>query len=72
MLIEELFGAIREKEEVLQRLKAEAMRIEKDIETLRAAIKILEREPRGPQAVESSAVSSAHAPAPETIRKAFP
>lgn len=69
MLIEELFGAIREKEEILQRLKAEAMRIEKDIDTLRAAAKILEREPRG---LEPSTVSAAHGPAPETIRKAFP
>jgi hypothetical protein len=72
MLIEELFGAVRDKEEVLQRLKSEIMQIEKDIETLKAAAKILEREPRGPQPLESRAISASHAPAPETIRKAFP
>lgn len=72
MLIEELFGAIREKEDILQRVKAEAQRIEKEIETLRAAVKILDREPRAPLSSEPAAPQTAHAPAPETIRKAFP
>jgi uncharacterized membrane protein len=72
MLIEELFGAIREKEEILQRVKAEAQRIEKEIETLRAAVKILEREPRAPLSAEPAAAPATHAPASETIRKAFP
>lgn len=72
MLTEELFGAIREKEDVLQRLKAEAQRIEKDIETLRAAVKILEREMKPPLPVEPATSSTAQVTAPETIRKSFP
>ncbi len=70
MLIEELHGAIREKEDVLQRMRAETQRIEKEIETLRAAVKILEREalPQPPE----SAPHTTRASAPETIRKAFP
>lgn len=72
MLIEELFGAIQEKAEVLQRIRAEAQRIEKEIETLQAAVKILEREPKTPLPGEPAGSSAHHVPAPETIRKAFP
>ncbi len=72
MLIEELFAAIREKEQVLQTVRAEAQRLESEIDTLRAAVKILEREPmKGPKPVETAA-SAAPRTAPETIRKAFP
>jgi hypothetical protein len=70
MLIEELFAAIHEKEQVLQTVRAEGQRLETEIETLRAAIKILEREPHGPRAVEP--ITAPAVRAPETIRKAFP
>ncbi len=70
MLIEELIAAIQEKEEVLQRMNVEAQRIEKEIETLRAAVKILEREVK-PQVVEAPA-KPIRSTSPETIRKAFP
>jgi len=72
MLIEELFGAIREKEELLQRVRAEVQRLEKDIETLRAAVKVLEREAATPSTPEPVPVSASRVAAPETIRKAFP
>ena len=70
MLIEELFTAIHEKEQVLQTVRAEAQRLESEIDTLKAAAKILEREPHGPRAVETVGATSVRAP--ETIRKAFP
>ncbi len=76
MLIEELLAAIHEKEQVLHTVRAEAQRLETEIETLKAAAKILEREPHGPRVVEPKAVEPSAAPAPravpETIRKAFP
>lgn len=72
MLIEELFGAIREKEELLQRVRAEVQRLEKDIETLRAAVRVLEREAATPTTQEPVAVTASRGAAPETIRKAFP
>ena len=71
MLVEELFAAIHEKEQVLQTVRAEAQRLESDIDTLRAAVKILERESHGPRAVEPS-TTGAPRPVAETIRKAFP
>lgn len=71
MLIEELVAAIREKEEVLQSIKLDMQRIEKDIETLRAAMKILEREGKSSQPTQAPA-SPARPAVPETIRKAFP
>lgn len=70
MLTEELLAAIHEKEQVLQTVRAEAQRLESEIETLRAAVKILERESHGPRVVEPPATTSTRAP--ETIRKAFP
>lgn len=70
MVIEELFAAIHEKEEALQRIRVEAQRIEKDIETLKAAAKILEREK--PHLATEEPPSMARTGAPETIRKAFP
>lgn len=70
MLTEELLAAIHEKEQVLQTVRAEGQRLESEIETLRAAVKILERESQGPRVVEPSATAVTRAP--ETIRKAFP
>lgn len=70
MLIEELAAAIREKEELLQRMRVEMQRIEKDIETLRAASRILEQAKNGHTAAHD--VAPSRTAVPETIRKAFP
>lgn len=72
MLIEELFGAIREKEELLQRVRAEVQRLEKDIDTLRAAVKVLERETASAEPAENEPAPAPRVAVPETIRKAFP
>jgi chromosome segregation ATPase len=70
MIIEQLVIAIREKEEALQHLKAETQRMEKEIDTLRAAMKILEREGKNGQ--PQPAAAGVRTTVPETIRKAFP
>jgi hypothetical protein len=74
MAINDLTSAIIEKRETVQRLKAEIQQIEKDLETLTAAARILERgstsihfeapPPPGPASVRPLAQ--------ENIKKAFP
>ena len=75
MSINDLTSAIIEKRETVQRLKAEIQQIEKDLETLTAAARILERgssihfdapppPPPGP--------ASVRVVAQENIKKAFP
>ncbi len=75
MAINDLTSAIIEKREMVQRLKAEIQQIEKDLETLTAAARILERgsaslhfeappPPPGP--------ASVRAVGQESIKKAFP
>lgn len=71
MLIEELAAAIREKEELLQRMRVEIQRIEKDMETLRAASRILEQSKHNHNAPAQEVTSNRNV-VPETIRKAFP
>ncbi len=70
MLVEELYELLREKEQALQRIRTEARHLEKEIETLRAAIKILDSHAKSPTPVESKAAPVKTAA--ETIRKAFP
>jgi chromosome segregation ATPase len=73
MAINDLTSAIIEKRETIQRLKAEIQQIEKDLETLTAAARILERgssvhfeapPPPGPASVRGVTQ--------ENIKKAFP
>jgi len=71
MLIEELLAAIREKEAALQRVSGEAQRLLKEIETLKSAVQILEREDRSHFAVERPE-QPVRIAQPDTIRKAFP
>lgn len=71
MLIEEMAAAIREKEELLQRMRVEMQRIEKDIDTLKAASRILEQTKHN-HGSAADEVPSNRSAVPETIRKAFP
>jgi hypothetical protein len=73
MAINDLTSAIIEKRETVQRLKAEIQQIEKDLEVLTAAARILERgsatqfeapPPPGPSSVRTIPQ--------ESIKKAFP
>jgi hypothetical protein len=74
MAVNDLTSAIIEKRETAQRLKAEIQQIEKDLEVLTAAARILERGstiaqfetplPPGPASVRGLAQ--------ESIKKAFP
>jgi hypothetical protein len=74
MSINDLTSAIIEKRETVQRLKAEIQQIEKDLETLTAAARILERgssshfEAAPPPPGPASVRGVAH----ENIKKAFP
>jgi hypothetical protein len=73
MAMNDLTSAIIEKRETAQRLKAEIQQIDKDLETLTAAARILERgsgnnhfetpPSPGPASVRGT---------PESIKKAFP
>lgn len=84
MPAEELIQVLQQKQETLKRLKAQTEGIEREIETLRAAIRILEQS-TGPVPVVTNAGFAAegstsekshegvpHAPVPGNIRKAFP
>jgi chromosome segregation ATPase len=74
MAINDLTSAIIEKRETVQRLKAEIQQIEKDLETLTAAARILERGSGGNhhEAPPAPGPASVRATAPESIKKAFP
>lgn len=74
MAINDLTSAIIEKRETVQRLKAEIQQIEKDLEVLTAAARILERGPAGTQmeAPPPPGPASVRGIAQEGIRKAFP
>ncbi|MGE5109505.1 MAG: hypothetical protein ACM3JB_01525 [Acidobacteriaceae bacterium] len=74
MAINDLTSAIIEKRETVQRLKAEIQQIEKDLETLTAAARILERGSSSPhiEAPPPPGPASVRAVAHESIKKAFP
>lgn len=83
MPVSELIQVLQQKRETLRRLQAQAEAVEREIETLTAAIKILE-ETKGPMNVAPvlhvpDPAASVHqhepshqVPATGTIRKAFP
>ena len=74
MAINDLTSAIIEKRETIQRLKAEIQQIEKDLEVLTAAARILERGSTGTQmeAPPPPGPASVRSGAHESIKKAFP
>ncbi len=74
MAINDLTSAIIEKRETVQRLKAEIQQIEKDLETLTAAARILERGSSGNhhEAPPAPGPASVRATGTEGIKKAFP
>ena len=74
MAMNDLTSAIIEKRETVQRLKAEIQQIEKDLEVLTAAARILERGPivTPAEAPPPPGPASVRGIAQEGIRKAFP
>ena len=74
MAINDLTSAIIEKRETVQRLKAEIQQIEKDLEVLTAAARILERGSTSTQfeAPPAPGPASVRGNAHERIKKAFP
>lgn len=74
MAMNDLTSAIIEKRETVQRLKAEIQQIEKDLEVLTAAARILERGASGTQmeAPPPPGPVSVRGVSQESIRKAFP
>jgi hypothetical protein len=74
MAINDLTSAIIEKRETVQRLKAEIQQIEKDLEVLTAAARILERGATDTQveAPPPPGPASVRGVAQESIRRAFP
>lgn len=74
MAINDLTSAIIEKRETVQRLKAEIQQIEKELEVLTAAARILERGATSTQleAPPPPGPASVRGVAHESIKKAFP
>jgi hypothetical protein len=74
MAINDLTSAIIEKREIVQRLKAEIQQIEKDLEVLTSAARILERGSTSNQveAPPPPGPASVRGVVHENIKKAFP